>query len=237
MATSARSAGRTSTSSFRRTRLRKVRSIRDLYEALRDRYGDPGWWPGTPFEIAVGAVLTQRAAWENVEMAIANMKKMHLFSPKALAGARRSEIERAIRSSGFYHEKARYISVLSKHVTEKYGGDICAMARRPTNELRNELMELPGIGPETADDILLYALGKPIFVVDAYTFRLLNRLGLKAGRTYDDLKARFEHEFGKDVQKLADMHALIVKHCKTQCTKGKRCGECCLSARCPSKRD
>ncbi len=168
---------------------------------------------------------------------MSNLKKMHMLSAGRLAGARKSDVEKAIRPSGFYKQKARYLIAFSKHVVAKYRGDIRKMRLRPLDNLRKELLDIPGIGPETADAIILYAIGMPSFVVDAYTFRLLERLGLKPGRDYDSLKARVEDELGNDVHELADMHALIVMHCKTQRTKGHRCGDCCLSAECPSKRE
>jgi len=155
----------------------------------------------------------------------------------ALARARLSTVERIVRPSGFYRQKARHIRGLAKHVVEKYEGDIAGMRDRPMSELREELLEIPGIGPETADSILLYALDKPSFVVDAYTYRLLDRLGMRIGEDYDDVKTTFEKALGRRVEALADMHALIVMHCKRVCTKVSRCGECCVSERCPSKRE
>lgn len=226
---------RTSTSS---SELRRVRDIRRLLTILRNEYGDPHWWPGdTPFEIAVGAILTQRASWENVEMAISNLKRRRMLSPRALARAPLSDIERTIRPSGFYKQKARYVKALAVHVLECYGGDISAMGGKPMSELRDELLGIPGIGPETADSILLYSLDLPSFVVDAYTYRLLARLGMNPGRDYDALKTRFEESLDCDVKDLADMHALIVLHCKRHCTKAPRCSDCCVSARCPSDRE
>jgi len=206
--------------------------------ALRKEYGDPGWWPGdTPFEIAVGAVLTQRTSWENAERAISELKRRRMLSPRALAKAPLPRIESMVRQSGFYKQKARYLKALSRHIVENYGGHIAEMRGRPLADLRKELLGIPGIGRETADSILLYVLGVPSFVVDAYTFRLMGRLGMSSVRDYDIMKARFETALDHNVKDLADMHALIVLHCKTQCRKGARCGECCVRVKCPSNRE
>ena len=159
------------------------------------------------------------------------------MSPSAIAKAKSAEIEKAIWPSGFYRQKARYLRAFSLFVVERYGGNMAGMKRRPLTVLRTELLEIPGIGPETADSILLYGLGMPSFVLDAYTFRLLDRLGMRPGRDYDKLESRFEKELRADTKNMANMHALIVEHCKRQCTTGPRCGECCVSTHCPSKRE
>jgi endonuclease-3 related protein len=160
-----------------------------------------------------------------------------MLSPGALSKANLSEIEDMIRPSGFYKQKARYVRALARHIVERYHGQMAGMLRRPMHELRRELLDIRGIGPETADSILLFALGLPSFVVDAYTLRLLARLGTNLGRDYDATKRLFERALGRDVKALSDMHALIVIHCKEQCMKSPRCGECYLRARCPSKRE
>jgi len=215
-----------------------VHDLPELLRLLRDEYGDPHWWPGdTPFEIAVGAILTQRASWKNAEAAISNLKKRGMLAPLALARARPSDVEEATTPSGFYKQKARSVIALAGHINEKYDGNIEGMVGRPLDEVRNELLALRGIGPETADSILLYALGMPSFVVDAYSLRLLERLGMNPGDDYDRLKARFEAALQRVVKDLADMHALIVIHCKEVCLKSPKCWECFMSDRCPSKRE
>lgn len=169
-------------------------------------------------------------------MAIANLKRRRMLSPAAIARAPLSELEKMVRPSGFYKQKARYLQALARHIVDTYRGDISKMQERSLGELREELLGIPGIGPETADSILLYALRMPSFVVDAYSYRLLDRLGMKLSPDYDSAKALFEDALKKDVKDLADMHALIVMHCKRQCARSPRCGDCCLSG-CPSKRE
>ncbi len=239
MATNVASAGPTSTSSSDRMtrKFSKVRDLPNLLRVLLKEYGEPGWWTGDAFEVAVGAILTQRTSWRNVDLALENLRKKDLLTPKAIHEAKPAEVQKAIRPAGFYKQKLRYLRAFAGYVVEQYDGRIELMKRKSLAEVREELLEIPGIGPETADSIILYGLGKPSFVVDAYTFRLLDRLGLRPGNDYDNLKARFERELGMNTKRLADMHALIVEHCKRQCTAGRRCGDCCVSRSCPSKHE
>lgn len=213
-------------------------SIPRLLSMLRKEYGDPDWWPGeTPFEVAVGAILTQRTSWSNAEAAIENLKRAGLFSPAAIEETPLSVLEKAIRPSGFYTQKARCLKGFSRFLIKRHGGSIEGMRSKQTDALRAELMALEGIGPETADSILLYALGRAVFVVDAYTYRLMSRLGYERLGSYESLRSMFEDALGRDVKALSDMHALIVIHCKTRCRKRPACPECALSAFCPSKRE
>jgi endonuclease-3 related protein len=215
-----------------------VLTIPHLLRILRKEYGESHWWPGeTPFEVMVGAILTQNTAWANVEQAISNLKEGQLLSPEAILLVDRRTLERAIRPSGFYRQKAGYLKALSKYVVDKYGASVDRMRSRSTCELREELLGIPGIGPETADSILLYALGKPSFVVDSYTFRLLDRLGMDPAESYDALKAEFERALQNDAKVYSDAHALIVIHCKSKCKKVPECKSCVLSSMCPSNRE
>jgi len=210
-------------------------TVRQLLSELLAEYGDPRWWPGdTPFEIAVGAILTQRASWRNVEAAISELKARDLLSPDAMLAAGRRELESAIRPSGTYRQKAKYLLSFSRHLVNSYGGRIERMGALPVDRLRTELLELPGIGPETADSIILYALGKPSFVVDAYTLRLMQRLGISAERSYGAVQVFFEKALGSDVRSLALMHALIVVHSKTRCRVVPDCRTCPLREHCLS---
>jgi len=210
-------------------------TVRRLLSELLAEYGDPRWWPGdTPFEIAVGAILTQRASWRNVEAAISELKARDLLSPDAMLAAGRRELESAIRPSGTYRQKAKYLLSFSRHLVNSYGGRIERMGALPVDRLRTELLELPGIGPETADSIILYALGKPSFVVDAYTLRLMQRLGISAERSYGAVQVFFEKALGSDVRSLALMHALIVVHSKTRCRAVPDCRTCPLREHCLS---
>lgn len=213
-------------------------SIPRLLTVLREEYGDQAWWPGeTPFEVAVGAILTQRASWTNAEASIRNLKSAGLLNPEAIVAAKNAVLEEVIRPSGFYRQKARYLRSFSEFVVRSYGGRMERMRPRSIAALRAELLGLAGIGPETADSILLYALGKESFVVDAYTYRLMTRLGWKRLGDYAHLKAVFELALGSNVEALSDMHALIVAHCKTKCKKTPDCFGCTLGSICPSKRE
>lgn len=211
-------------------------SVRKLLEVLEAEYGDPQWWPGdSPFEIAVSAILTQRTSWRNAELAIRNLKSAGLLTPKSMAGAERSRLSNAIRPSGFHSQKSRYIQEFARFLCGRYRGDLDAMRARPLDEVRLELDSLPGVGPETADSILLYALRMPSFVVDAYTFRLIDRLPLDLGDKYEDVKRSFERGLELDIDRLSRMHALIVVHCKERCRMRPDCRSCPLGSFCKSK--
>ncbi|MGQ9587290.1 MAG: endonuclease III domain-containing protein [Thermoplasmata archaeon] len=213
-------------------------TLRRLLKLLRDEYGDPGWWPGdSPFEVAVGAILTQRSSWRNVELAVANLRRRRMLSPRAIAAATPNALEFAIRPSGFYKQKAKYLIAFAEHLVSRHKGRIENMCSLPVPQLRKELMALPGIGPETADSILLYALGKPSFVVDAYTVRLMSRLGMGVGKDYDATKEKFETALRGKTKDYCDMHALIVVHCKERCRALPLCPGCPLAKGCSSKRN
>jgi len=205
---------------------------------LEEAYGNPNWWPGdSRFEVAVGAILTQRTSWRNVERAMANLKARGLLEPRAMNAVDRRLLEEAIRSSGFYRQKAGYLAAFTRFLVTRFEGDMDRMRGLEPARLRGELLELPGIGPETADSILLYALGVPTFVVDAYTMRLLHRLGLDERLEYCEVKGWFERALRGNIEKYARMHALIVIHCKTHCLSKSKCTGCPLADDCPSKRE
>lgn len=208
-----------------------------LLAMLRNEYGDPHWWPGdTPFEVAVGAILTQRASWRNAEISIQNLKSSGRLSPGALVACPVAELEELVRSSGFFRQKARYLKAFSEFVVSAFDEDMERMKTRPTEELRDELLELPGIGRETADSILLYALGRASFVVDAYTYRLMGRLGYGQLGDYETVQAMFRRSLRSRVKDMSDLHALIVIHCKDKCRRIPDCPGCVLDRVCPSKR-
>lgn len=213
-------------------------TVEKLFELLSDEYGETHWWPGeTPFEVMVGAILTQNTSWMNVERAISNLKRKGMMSPRSISKATEDELREAIIPSGFYRQKARYVAALARFLQANYSGRIDRMKSKETRVLREELLQLPGIGPETADSILLYSLGRPSFVVDAYTRRLLERLRIGHGKSYESVKAMFEAELQGDVHMYAEMHALIVLHCKEVCRREPLCAECILRTRCPSNRE
>ena len=210
-----------------------VLSITELVQLLEQEYGDPDWWPAkSPFEVAVGAILTQRTSWSNVEKSIEAMRKEGILAPAAILGVERKRIEQLIRPSGFYRQKTDYLIEFASYVEREYGGEILSMLSKPPDELRTELLQVRGIGPETADSILLYALAIPSFVVDAYAVRVLTRLGIDAGDGYNSIKKSFEDALDNEVIALAKAHALLVIHCKNRCKRSPVCDGCPFHASC-----
>ena len=170
-----------------------------------------------------------------VQVALGNLKTSGLMSPAAIVGCPEATLHEVVRPSGFYRQKSRYVRAFSLHVLDRYDGRMDRMRCRPLVELRNELLEIDGIGPETADTIMLYALGLPSFVVDSYSFKLLNRLGMYSGRDYAHVKIMVEDALGLDAKRLSSAHAVIVTHCKDRCRARPLCIGCPLSAWCPSE--
>ncbi len=201
-----------------------------MYGRMRDYFGDPGWWPGdTPFEVMVGAILTQSASWDNVVRAIDNLKREGLMDPVSISSSPKDLIEALIRPSGFYRQKAERLKRFCSYLVERYGGDVGNMKERDMWELREELLSLKGIGKETCDSILLYALEKPIFVVDAYTHRILNRHGfIPEDATYDEIQEMFMNSLPRDTRLFNEFHALFVLTGKSFCRKTPRCKGCPL---------
>lgn len=204
-----------------------------VYRALLDRYGPREWWPAdTPFEVMVGAILTQRTSWANVELAIRNLKDSGLLDAKRLASARPRKVMELVRPSGFYRQKAERVMNIARHFGSNYSS-LDLFFEKPVPELRSELLELDGIGKETADSIILYAGEKPIFVVDAYTRRLCERLGLEVDTTsYDRIQSFFQGNLPEDVELFKEFHALIVHHCKERCRTNPYCEGCPLVRKC-----
>ncbi len=205
--------------------------LREIFGALDAAYGDQRWWPGdTPFEVAVGAILTQNTAWANVEKAIANLKRAGLLEPAALARLSASEIAPLIKPAGYYNVKARRLRAFLDFLGREYEGDVAAMARVEVSTVRPKLLAVRGVGPETADSILLYACGLPTFVVDAYTHRILHRHGLAdEAATYDELKELFEANVEADVASYKQYHALLVRVGRERCRRGEpHCDGCPL---------
>lgn len=206
-------------------------TLREIYTRLNQHYGPTDWWPGdTPFEVAVGAVLTQNTAWTNVERAIANLKRARLLSPRKILTCEDGLLEEALRPSGYFRVKARRVRSFCRYLVDRYRGSMARMAARPLDELRPELLAVDGIGPETADDILLYACGKPVFVVDAYTRRILSRHGLcTPGIPYESLRALFEKHLEADLHLFQEYHGLIVFTGKDFCRRTPKCDRCPLA--------
>ncbi|MCX6695663.1 MAG: endonuclease III domain-containing protein [Candidatus Altiarchaeota archaeon] len=206
-----------------------------VYDVLFSEYGPRDWWPAeTPFEVAVGAILTQNTAWGNVEKAIVNLKSRGFLEPDAMRNASERVIAGLIRPSGYFNLKSKKLKSFMDFLYDEFGGSMESMKRERTGKLRQRLLSVWGLGPETVDSILLYALEKPSFVVDAYTRRMFQRIGfLEGSEGYGEIKSLFEEKLPKDVQLFNEYHALIVEHCKRMCLKNKpKCNECCLKMRC-----
>jgi len=213
------------------------RRLRAVYRRLLARHGPQHWWPArTPFEVLVGAVLTQNTAWRNVERAIANLDAAGALAPEPLLALPPERLAELLRPSGYFNVKAGRLRAVVTWYRDAGGHP--RLRRRTTHALRDALLALHGVGPETADDILLYAFARPVFVIDAYTRRLLARLGLASGdEPYETLRAAFEHALGADVPLFNEYHALIVAHAKHHCRPRPRCGGCPLRALCPAAVD
>jgi endonuclease-3 related protein len=198
--------------------------INHLISSLAGCYGEIAWWPGDPDEVMIGAVLTQQTRWENVEKALNNLKKRDLCSIDAIFHGEIREIEDAIRCTGFYRIKAQRLKSLAAGIVEIFGG-VEKMADIPTAKLRAGLLEVSGIGEETADSILCYSLDRTSFVIDAYTDRIVRCVGVTEKK--QDLKSLFEKNLPKDNHSYRQVHAHIVEYAKEYCGK-KRCDECIL---------
>lgn len=206
-----------------------------IYERLRAHFGPSGWWPAeTPFEVIVGAILVQNCAWRNVTLALENVREAGLLSPEGLRDVEFDRLAELIRPSGYYRSKARKLKAFVAHLWERYSGSLEAMADRPLGELRDELLGVYGIGPETADSILNYALNKPVMVVDAYTARVFHRLGLLPEKVrYAQMQELFATRLPLDVALFQDYHGLIVRLGQDHCRKRQpQCGGCPLADMC-----
>lgn len=213
--------------------------LQTIFERLVAHFGPLHWWPAdTPFEVVIGAILTQNTAWRNVEQAIAALKGAGALEPHALLALPRKQLEALIRPAGFFRQKARRLQLFATHLQQCHGGNLERMLAGPLDEVRDALLALEGIGPETADSILLYAGGHPSFVVDAYTRRLFARLGLLQGdERYEAIRALFMGHLPHEADLFNEYHALIVEECKTFCRKrAPRCPVCPLLDLCPEGR-
>ncbi len=199
-----------------------------LYEALYRRWGPQGWWPAkTPFETVVGAILTQNTAWTNVERAIANLRSADALSPDALRALPPERLAELIRPAGYFNVKARRLRAFLDRLFAEFGGSLDRLFKVPTDSLRRLLLSIHGIGPETADSILLYAAERPVFVADAYTRRALVRHGWAApDASYDALTQFFSRRLPRDTALFNEYHALIVQLGKEQCRSQPLCDTC-----------
>jgi len=209
-------------------------ALLNIYHQLMARYGPQYWWPAPePFEIIVGAILTQSAAWGNVEKAIANLKSAGALSPSALRQLPLTELARLIHPCGYYNAKALKLKSFVHWLGEHYNDNLSKLFAHDIDYLRPQLLSVHGIGPETADSIILYAANKPIFVIDAYTRRIINRIGLApAGNSYSAYQALFMDNLPTDTRLFNEYHALLVRLAKEVCRRHPFCPQCCLNDSC-----
>lgn len=207
-------------------------SLSAVYQALLQHFGAQHWWPAeSPFEVMVGAILTQNTAWQNVEKALANLRVRGRLDPESIAATRHHHLAGWLRPSGYFNIKATRLQNFCRWYLAT--GGYAALQQQATGELRTQLLAVNGIGPETADDILLYAFERPVFVIDAYTRRLLARLGLFVGdEPYETLRGAIEQELGANVALFNEYHALIVRHAKQFCRTKPLCADCILRTDC-----
>lgn len=220
-----------------------------LYDNLLKEFGNLNWWPvdkdyhkrnhsDPRYEIIVGAILTQNTAWSNVERALNNLKSCNTLDINNISTLKLNEIQELVRPSGFFNQKGKRLKDLTAYIVKNYDGNLDRFFNRSIAEIREELLSLNGIGPETADSIILYAGNLPIFVVDAYTKRVCERLCLDTSINYDDIQDYFEKELSNSypknelVQIYNELHALIVIFAKNYCKKKPNCKSCPLEKQC-----
>ncbi len=205
--------------------------LKHIYRILLSEFGHRNWWPGdSPFEVMVGAILTQNTSWKNVEKAMDALKSEGMLSPAAIRKADKKRLRRLIRPSGYYNQKAEKLKSFVRFFEREYGSSIERIKQQETDNLREKLLSVRGIGEETADSILLYALEKPVFVVDAYTRRAFSRLGfLQKDPSYQETQELFSMNLPRDPALYNDFHAQIVYLGKDFCRKKPLCERCPLS--------
>ena len=206
----------------------------DIYRRLLDRFGPQHWWPAEePFEVIVGAILTQSAAWGNVEKAIANLKRAEALPPKKLRQLPLSRLAKLVHPCGYYNAKALKLKSFAFWLGNHYADDLNRLFANNTDDLRQQLLSVHGIGRETADSISLYAAGKPVFVIDAYTRRIISRIGLAPEKdSYTGYQAFFMEHLPADTELFNEYHALLVHLGKDVCRRRPLCPQCCLSDIC-----
>ena len=202
--------------------------LMNIYNRLYKAYGPRHWWPGeTPFEVMVGAILTQNTSWKNVEKAIQSLKDSGDLHLERIYRLKTSPLASLIRPSGFFRVKAKRLKAFVNFLFEEYDGDIGKMGGESLPVLRQKLLGVNGLGPETADSILLYGLEKPVFVVDAYTKRILSRHGMISEKaSYEEIQRLFMDHLSHDERLFNEYHALFVHLGKTTCKKVPRCDIC-----------
>lgn len=206
-----------------------------VYAALFAAYGPQSWWPAvTPFEVMVGAILTQNTAWSNVELGLARLRARVPLTAEGILALPEAELAACLRPVGYFNVKGQRLRAFCAAYVAQ--GGLQGLSRLATPELRHRLLAIKGVGPETTDDMLLYAFQRPVFVVDAYTRRLFTRLGELGGdEGYETIRHAFEGALGADVPLFNEYHALIVRQGKEVCRPRPRCGACCLAPLCPGR--
>jgi endonuclease-3 related protein len=201
-----------------------------IYNRLMLTFGPQGWWPGdTPLEVSIGAILTQNTNWQNAKRAIDNLKNLGVLTPLALYDIPRETLEELIRTSGFFRQKAERVKIFIEFLMTRYGGSFEKAKKVDAPIIREELLSLKGIGPETADSIILYALNRPVFVVDGYTKRILTRHSIVHEKVdYDEVQEFFHKSLPCDERLFNEYHALIVRLGKDYCKSKKQCSGCPL---------
>ncbi len=215
---------------YPKSRVLKASELPRVYRTLRAKFGSQDWWPGdTPFEVMVGAILTQNAAWINVEKAIRNLKTERALTPRVMQKLPLKKLARLIRPAGYFNVKAGRLKHFLSFFFEEYGGSIKRMAREDDAMLREKLLGVKGVGPETADSILLYALNKPFFVIDTYTKRIFSRHRLHPWKKqYGDWQGVFTRALPIKTSLYNDYHAQIVALGKHFCKTRPQCEDCPL---------
>jgi len=228
-----------------------MNKLLQIYHRLHQQYGNLNWWPTTlenelhpkyhgkklndkqRFEICIGAELAQNTSWKNVEKAIFNLNKEKLISPERISKTNMKKLAKIIKPSGYYNQKAGKLKIFSNYLLKNYNGKVKKLFSKNISALRKELLSIKGIGPETADSIILYAAEKPIFVIDAYTKRIFSRLGFcREDCKYDELQNLFMKNLKKDIRLFNNYHALLVEHAKNNCRKKPLCEKCILRKQC-----
>lgn len=206
--------------------------LKGVYNRLHTHYGPQHWWPGeTPFEVIVGAILTQNTNWTNVEKAIFNLKSKGLLDPNKLLDLHPGRLAALIKPAGYYNVKTKRLKNFLRYFVDRFEGEIGKMRRLSVDVLKEELLGVNGVGRETADSIILYALEKPIFVVDAYTYRIFSRHSfITEDLEYDELQSFFMDNLANDVPLFNEYHALLVRLGKEFCRPKPRCEECPLKS-------
>ncbi len=205
-----------------------------IFNRLKKEFGPQHWWPAkTPFEVIVGAILTQNTSWSNVEKAIKNLKGERLLSVRKMHATRSGAVASLIRPAGYFNVKAKRLKNFTTFLNKENSGSLDKLFKEPIPRLRERLLGVNGIGPETADSIILYAAERPIFVVDTYTRRIFSRLGLiPIKSSYDEVQRFFESRLPKGHKLFNEYHALIVRLAKENCTKKPKCGTCPINTIC-----